>query len=633
LSLTSVGFYLKAVIIISLSVLHLIKTISISNFRAIRKGEINNLSKVNILIGKNNSGKSTVFDLLCFFKAPLNFMNDFSEPALQALLNRRVNRNYPSALEFFHNYSSENQVSIGLGFEKGQPIDFVASYSSGRISYSWLNPNYKPGVFLSQAISVGIGVESKHEDIKAIALFNLSLNDAANVSVFDGNNIGGQNPVIPLFDYLKSLKTRHQTSDYRSEFLDYIDDHETIKNMSFLSKIILVDADFVRKIESIETAYWADILKRRTDKKLIKTLNETYGLDIEGFSFANYQGQSSKIFTLLPDVSMHIDDYGDGFRYAFSILTVASQAKNTALLIEEPEVHQHEGALLPLFKALNELALSNNLQIFISTHSPKVIELWTQITKELSIFHLCINPDGTLKVRCVQGNDAELLIDLGFNPMKLDEAVTYMVVEGYEDKIFLDAVIDRIKHKSLKELGFELMECAKDSQQQTVSALASTGKKIVVFADFDRKKTLDEFIKPYINSLISKYVEVEVNGNRVLVKRTGSQISFIPMGLPEDDELIKLGIINFAMDDFLIKLLSIDKEVRTWAEISNDELKNRSKALKDNANLKACKTLLMALGVLKEQDLFTLIPNIINKADEESLNQLLSPILGQLFQP
>jgi hypothetical protein len=133
--------------------------------------------------------------------------------------------------------------------------------------------------------------------------------------------------------------------------------------------------------------------------------------------------------------------------------------------------------------------------------------------------------------------------------------------------------------------------------------------------------------------LISKYVEVEVNGNRVLVKRTGSQISFIPMGLPEDDELIKLGIINFAMDDFLIKLLSIDKEVRTWAEISNDELKNRSKALKDNANLKACKTLLMALGVLKEQDLFTLIPNIINKADEESLNQLLSPILGQLFQP
>lgn len=613
--------------------LHLIKTISISNFRAIRKGEINNLSKVNILIGKNNSGKSTVFDLLCFFKAPLNFMNDFSEPALQALLNRRVNRNYPSALEFFHNYSSENQVSIGLGFEKGQPIDFVASYSSGRISYSWLNPNYKPGVFLSQAISVGIGVESKHEDIKAIALFNLSLNDAANVSVFDGNNIGGQNPVIPLFDYLKSLKTRHQTSDYRSEFLDYIDDHETIKNMSFLSKIILVDADFVRKIESIETAYWADILKRRTDKKLIKTLNETYGLDIEGFSFANYQGQSSKIFTLLPDVSMHIDDYGDGFRYAFSILTVASQAKNTALLIEEPEVHQHEGALLPLFKALNELALSNNLQIFISTHSPKVIELWTQITKELSIFHLCINPDGTLKVRCVQGNDAELLIDLGFNPMKLDEAVTYMVVEGYEDKIFLDAVIDRIKHKSLKELGFELMECAKDSQQQTVSALASTGKKIVVFADFDRKKTLDEFIKPYINSLISKYVEVEVNGNRVLVKRTGSQISFIPMGLPEDDELIKLGIINFAMDDFLIKLLSIDKEVRTWAEISNDELKNRSKALKDNANLKACKTLLMALGVLKEQDLFTLIPNIINKADEESLNQLLSPILGQLFQP
>jgi hypothetical protein len=56
---------------------------------------------------------------------------------------------------------------------------------------------------------------------------------------------------------------------------------------------------------------------------------------------------------------------------------------------------------------------------------------------------------------------------------------------------------------------------------------------------------------------------------------------------PDDAELTKLGITNFAMEDFLIKLLSLDKETSNWAEITNDELRNRSQALKDKANLKA----------------------------------------------
>ena len=53
--------------------------------------------------------------------------------ALKALLNRRVGRNLPSALEFFHNYSQENVISLGLGFEKDTPTHtfqlFVSTYN------------------------------------------------------------------------------------------------------------------------------------------------------------------------------------------------------------------------------------------------------------------------------------------------------------------------------------------------------------------------------------------------------------------------------------------------------------------------------------------------------------------------
>ena len=76
-----------------------------------------------------------------------------------------------------------------------------------------------------------------------------------------------------------------------------------------------------------------------------------------------------KLFSVLPELAMHVDDYGDGFRYAFSILTSALLFKKRALLIEEIESQQHPGSLGKLIENLVKISKTNNLQLFITTHS------------------------------------------------------------------------------------------------------------------------------------------------------------------------------------------------------------------------------------------------------------------------
>jgi AAA15 family ATPase/GTPase len=65
----------------------------------------------------------------------------------------------------------------------------------------------------------------------------------------------------------------------------------------------------------------------------------------------------------------YFSDFGDGLRYCVGILATAMNLRNTALLIEEIESHQHSGSLRKLIRHLVEIARENNLQIFLSTHS------------------------------------------------------------------------------------------------------------------------------------------------------------------------------------------------------------------------------------------------------------------------
>jgi predicted ATP-dependent endonuclease of OLD family len=79
-------------------------TLELENFRGVKKGSIE-LGDLNILLGGNNSGKTTILESL--FLAPNPLRNVFGRPAITVLNSLHSTLGSEAHISFFHNYSGE----------------------------------------------------------------------------------------------------------------------------------------------------------------------------------------------------------------------------------------------------------------------------------------------------------------------------------------------------------------------------------------------------------------------------------------------------------------------------------------------------------------------------------------------
>ena len=306
-------------------------------------------------------------------------------------------------------------------------------------------------------------------------------------------------------------------------------------------------------------------------------------------------------------------------------MTIASQLNNTLLLLEEPEVHQHIGAIKPLFKALLNISKENNLQLFISTHSLDLIKVITELQDtESKIFHTSLE-NGVFKTREISLNDTRLMTDLGIDIRLIGNKFKFLVLEGVEDKAFFNAVNKKILGRDLEELGYVVVLMDKSGQKNIARALASTGKDIAIQRDYDseeKSSIIDAFSKT-----LKGIGECELTEQKLNVTSTGSTIQFILTGLPEDNDLKSIGITYHSMEYYLLKLLCIDGNVKEWAGLDIKALRQCADSLRDSASLNRSKTILAALGTIKD-GLSTeeLVNTMIDKAEKETLTSLLGSI-------
>lgn len=151
--------------------------------------------------------------------------------------------------------------------------------------------------------------------------------------------------------------------------------------------------------------------------------------------------------------------------------------------------------------------------------------------------------------------------------------------------------------------------------------------------DFDKATNIADLIKPFLGILSNKYREPEVNQDEVKIRVTGSTATFIPVGLPNDKQLSELGIQRHTVEDFIIKLICVDKKVQKWTGVTPEQLRTCAKGIKDEAHLDSSKTLLMALGVIKGgKTIEELIPEAVEQADPESPSKVCTPLTSRLFK-
>ncbi len=386
----------------------MITSLKVKRFRGIEEGELSDLSRVNILVGSNNSGKSSVLEAINMLYSLTNEGGVFGEDIIENLARIRVRRTayYPS---LWYKYDDESPIEYEIGFDNG--LELNADFDEGR---RWLikKPSFK--------VKIGEPRRFTEEEVMLKHLQYGPFGDALYLllGIDDHREIG------KMF-LIKDLKPELQS--YRVTNL--VDCDKLLNSFGGL-KSIIIGAEMVKNFAVIEKGVFPTILQKRDDKKLIEILNEAYETEIEGLSYMPFSREKEDkreeyaLLLMLKDYSVRIDELGDGVKHAVAILSIILGVDISLLLLEEPEMHQHPKTFSYLAKSLSSLTAKAKTQMFITTHNLELIDAFLDTFKEedVSLYHLSLR-DGKLDARKIETPDAKVLDDLGIDVRSLERYV------------------------------------------------------------------------------------------------------------------------------------------------------------------------------------------------------------------
>ncbi len=304
-------------------------TIEIENFRGISQLKLIDTKQVNLIVGKNNTGKTSVLEAVFL-------ISGISNPQLPFNINTTRGLNFladqDEAFLIYHKLNYKNPVKIKAKLDKQvrelliKPIIQSESQASTVIEKDLLTKNILNTVLNNQATD---GYD-----------YEISITD-------ENKKTEKYNAII----YPQGLMFQQQIAKgYR----------ETIKcNYVNPSNILLQLPQGLNEI----------IINKKIDK-IIGILNKI-DTQIKSISV----GTNGLIYCDIGlDKLIPINVMGDGIRRILSLITTINLSKNGIVIIDEIENGFHSETLPILWRAVFMAAKENNVQIFATTHSYECIE-------------------------------------------------------------------------------------------------------------------------------------------------------------------------------------------------------------------------------------------------------------------
>jgi len=376
----------------------MITTLKIYGFRGITKCEIDSLKRINLFVGRNNHGKSSILEALYLASAAFNFYEPLNraDDKIRYLLNRRSRRGLDwgrGRETLWYRYNTEHPIKTEIRWGKRRKLEIEL--------FDW---HIHPLIDIPNTRRAYAALKDVFEKrgIKELPYaWHICLEESSIIKPRTSFT-------IEKYEALRSLQ------NMISNFAD-ID--------TFMKKMVFIDANLIYEMEKVEKTLWNNLLKERHDKLITEILRKGYEIEVEDLTYMPY-GETYQLAVKLPTTTTRADDLGDGARYSMIWFMVAALARNTAVLIEEPENHQHPGGLAKSLEMLLELIKKNNVQLFVTTHSLEFIKLIEKIADEkkmdLATFFIEMDKTGKIEPRSLAPKDSENLAKMGLDIRFLD---------------------------------------------------------------------------------------------------------------------------------------------------------------------------------------------------------------------
>lgn len=343
----------------------MISQIDIGSYRKLQNISFNDLKRINIFAGSNNSGKTSVLESIVMMG-----IYDNVNLIMNTLFSRYNGLSIDMIKSMFDNSNEEPLICLNAKFTDKEEIHTHITYNTEKI----IN----------------------------------DINQLSDVMLLSFN-----------YDYDNTL------NKFKNEFLIKIEEGKEALHIGLSSEKmhdnIELPCRFIsfsrienynQMIHSVE-----ELLNKNQREELIQVL-QLFDESIINFEILG-KSRAIKLFKRDTEKSLYLNDYGNGMYKAFFIAASALLCENGILLVDEIETGVHYKALVGFVDYLTKLCLNKNIQLFFTTHSIETIDSVLENDNvdldDISLYHLK-NTKEKISVRRYSGNKMlSLRQEIGFD--------------------------------------------------------------------------------------------------------------------------------------------------------------------------------------------------------------------------
>jgi AAA15 family ATPase/GTPase len=345
------------------------KSFTIKNFKNFKSLELNDLERVNLIIGKNNSGKSSLLEAI--------LLHNMSIASIISIIKSR-NTDLLSATDFKHIIQA-----FFNNFNTKEPIDLIGFFENNK------------------KVSVSFRLLEKEEEIEKI-----------NIKI----DLKGISSLYPKQPYV--LQAEHkEDGNIKNFYLVFSASDITPSSLPVPKFPVFFLPTSFRTSILLEVALYSQLRSENYQDKIIKYLR-IIEPKINSIEILNLTGEPALYGDVGLDKPILLSFLGEGISRLTNILLAIGVSKNGAILIDEIENGFHYSVLKDVWKVISEMAREFNVQIFATTHSYECIQNTHLAFKESDVYDFRVirldKIDDQVKPVVMNQEDLDTALELGF---------------------------------------------------------------------------------------------------------------------------------------------------------------------------------------------------------------------------